>query len=67
MNLLKPENVADKLGISQSAFAGLQRREPSFPQPIKVTPKVFRWDEADIDTWLTNQKEEQHGKSERTG
>jgi len=57
MNLLKPEQVSAKLGISKAALQSFRRRESSFPAPIKVSPKVFRWDEQDIDRWLTHKKE----------
>jgi predicted DNA-binding transcriptional regulator AlpA len=59
MNLLKPEEVSEKLGITKAALPALRRREQSFPQPIRVSQKVLRWDEADIDKWLHNRKEKQ--------
>lgn len=62
MNLLKPEEVSEKLGITRSALIGLRRRYDNFPQPIKVSQKVFRWDEADIDSWLTAKKEREYGE-----
>jgi len=63
MNLLTPEEVSDKLGISKGALPSLRRREVSFPQPIRVSPKVLRWDEEDINFWLTNKKESTNGES----
>jgi predicted DNA-binding transcriptional regulator AlpA len=57
MNLLKPEEVSAKLGITKAALPALRRREESFPQPIRVSQKVLRWDEADIDNWLNSKKE----------
>ena len=56
MNLLKPEEVSEKLGITKAALPALRRREGSFPQPIRVSQKVLRWDEADIDNWLNAKK-----------
>lgn len=67
MNLLKPEEVSAKLGITKAALPALRRREDSFPQPIRVSQKVLRWDEDDIDNWLTAKKEREYGKSLRTG
>jgi len=67
MNLLKPIDVSTKLGITKGAFHNFRRREHSFPQPIAVSPKVFRWDEADIDRWLTAKKERTHGASATVG
>lgn len=67
MNLLKPEEVSEKLGITKAALPALRRREASFPQPIRVSQKVLRWDEADIDNWLSGKKESEYGESQRTG
>lgn len=57
MILLKPEEVSVKLGISKAALPALRLRDKTFPQPIKVSPRVLRWDEADIDEWLSQRKE----------
>jgi predicted DNA-binding transcriptional regulator AlpA len=63
MNLLTPEEVSEKLGISKGALPSLRRREVSFPQPIRVSPKVLRWDEEDINFWLVDKKESSNGES----
>lgn len=57
MRLLKPEEVSAKLGLNKPAFFALRRREKSFPAPVRMSPRVLRWDEAEIDNWLTKQKE----------
>mgnify|MGYP003143584004 len=64
MNLLRPNQVSEKLGISKGALPALRRRDSSFPQPIRVSQKILRWDEADINDWLTKKKESIDGKSE---
>lgn len=64
MNLLRPEEVSEKLGITKGALPALRRRENSFPQPIRVSQKVLRWDEEDINSWLLNKKESDNGESE---
>jgi predicted DNA-binding transcriptional regulator AlpA len=64
MNLLKPNQVSEKLGISKGALPALRRRDTSFPQPIRVSQKILRWDEDDINDWLTKKKESIDGKSE---
>lgn len=63
MNLLRPEEVSEKLGITKGALPALRRREASFPQPIRVSQKVLRWDEEDLDLWLFNKKESSNGES----
>jgi predicted DNA-binding transcriptional regulator AlpA len=67
MNLLKPEEVSEKLGITKAALPALRRRENSFPRPIRVSQKVLRWDEADIDQWLNAKKERNNGENMRVG
>jgi predicted DNA-binding transcriptional regulator AlpA len=57
MNLLKPEEVSVKLGITKAALPALRLRDKTFPQPIRVSERVLRWDEDDIDEWLKSRKE----------
>ena len=64
MKLLRPNEVSEKLGISKGALPALRRRDTSFPQPIRVSQKILRWDEDDINDWLTKKKESIDGKSE---
>jgi predicted DNA-binding transcriptional regulator AlpA len=67
MTLLTPEEVAAKLGLSRRAFPQLRYRDETFPDPIKLSEKVWRWYEEDIDKWVATKKEISDGKSERTG
>jgi predicted DNA-binding transcriptional regulator AlpA len=62
MKLLRPDEVSEKLGISKGALPALRRREVSFPLTIRVSQIVLRWDEADINDWLSNKKESIDGK-----
>ena len=64
MKLLKPNQVSEKLGITKGALPALRRRDSSFPQPIRVSQKILRWDEEDINDWLIKKKESIDGKSE---
>ena len=63
MKLLRPNEVSEKLGISKGALPALRRRDTSFPQPIRVSQKILRWDEDDINDWLTKKKESIDGES----
>ena len=63
MKLLKPNQVSEKLGITKGALPALRRRDSSFPQPIRVSQKILRWDEEDINDWLIKKKESIDGKS----
>jgi|VirMetMinimDraft_7_1064189.scaffolds.fasta_scaffold01545_4 predicted DNA-binding transcriptional regulator AlpA len=61
MKLLTPEEVATKLGLTKLSLKGLRLREKSFPAPVKLSTKVFRWDEVDIENWLETRKENTDG------
>jgi len=68
MVLLDPVQVQQKLGLATShALHQLRRREDSFPAPIRISPKVFRWDENDVNKWLTAKKEDYYGEDRRAG
>ena len=58
MVLLDTTQLSEKLGLSKGALHQLRRREASFPAPIKVSQKILRWDEVDIERWLTTKKKE---------
>jgi predicted DNA-binding transcriptional regulator AlpA len=64
MKLLRPDEVSEKLGISKGALPALRRRDDSFPPPIRVSQKVLRLDEADINEWLSKKKEIVYGEGE---
>jgi predicted DNA-binding transcriptional regulator AlpA len=64
MNLLNTVQLSKKLGMSTGGLHQLRKRETSFPEPIKVSPKILRWDETDIENWLNGKKKETtHGES----
>ena len=67
MTLLKHDEVLLKLNMTKPALQHLRRREDSFPQPIRLTQKVLRWDEAEIDNWISAKKESDDGKNSRIG
>ena len=57
MKLLKPEDVAIQLGITKAALRELRLRNKSFPPPIRVSERVLRWDETDINEWLNERRD----------
>lgn len=58
MKLLRPDEVAQRLGITRAALASLRRRDDSFPTPIRISQKVLRWREEDVEGWLLMREEE---------
>ena len=65
MILLDTTQLSEKLGLSKGALHQLRRREASFPPPIKVSQKILRLDENDIDRWLNTKKKESTNAGER--
>jgi len=52
--------------MTKVALHSLRSRSEKFPKPIRISQKVLRWDEADIDNWLTAKKESENGDNRRT-
>lgn len=50
--LLKLTEVADILGVSRWTVNRLVERDPSFPAPIRLSPRTPRWRQQDIDEYL---------------
>ena len=67
MALLNHDEVLLKLNMTKAGLYYLRRRDEGFPQPIRLSKKVLRWDEDRIDDWLTAKKESEDGKGIRIG
>ena len=65
MNLLTAEKVSEKLGVTKLALAQLRRRDASFPPPIRLSRKVLRWEEADIDNWVEGKRRDALAATEK--
>ena len=50
--MLKPVEVAARLGVTRGTVYKILKTDPSFPKPIHVTPSSPRWRPADLDTWI---------------
>ena len=50
--MLKPTEVAARLGITRGTLYKILAADPTFPRAIHVTPKNPRWREADVDAWI---------------
>ena len=50
--MLKPTEVAARLGITRGTLYKILKADPDFPRPIHITPKNPRWREGDIDAWI---------------
>jgi len=65
MKLLTHPEVLEALGMTKAAFVAFRKNNDDFPKPIRITERVLRWEEGDIDLWLTTKKESNHGEDSR--
>ena len=61
MKWLRPKAVAEKLGLSQTGFRLLQKRDGTFPKEVRISDRHVVFDEDDINRWMRAQM---HIKSE---
>jgi len=61
MPLLTDADVAAKLNMEVTQFKVFQRKNKTFPAAIRLTERTLRWDEDEVDTWLSAKKEEKNG------
>ena len=57
MNLLTVEDIASSLKVGKSTVWGLSRSDPTFPQPIKLSDRITRWLESDLEDWVLRHKQ----------
>ena len=50
--MMTVEEVAREISVSRTTIYKLRERDPSFPEPLYVTPKAVRWRRSDILAWL---------------
>lgn len=57
MNLIDVVRVAEKIYGSTSLVWKLLREDASFPKPVRLSKRVTRWIESDIDAWVLTKKQ----------
>ena len=57
MNLLTVEAVASALKVHKVAVWRLSRSDPTFPKPIKLSDRITRWLESDLEDWVLRHKQ----------
>lgn len=54
--LLDPQAISDKLGITRTHFYKIVSRQPDFPRPcIVLSQKMRRWKATDFNAWIDKQ------------
>lgn len=54
--ILRPAEVAKRLGVSRSTLYSWDRSLPGFPKKIKLGPQVSGWRWSEITAWLDSRK-----------
>ena len=57
MNLLTVEDGASSLKVGKSTVWELSRSDPAFPKPIKLSDRITRWLESDLEDWVLRHKQ----------
>ena len=57
MNLLRVEDVASSLKVGKSTVWESPRSDPAFPKPIKLSDRITRWLESDLEDWVLRHKQ----------
>lgn len=57
MNLLTVEAVASALKVHKVTAWRLSRSDPTFPKPIKLSNRITRWLESDLEDWVLRHKQ----------
>jgi predicted DNA-binding transcriptional regulator AlpA len=52
MNLMTPDEVAELLRIERRAFMRSIAKQPDFPAPVRLGPRILRWKFDEVQLWL---------------
>jgi predicted DNA-binding transcriptional regulator AlpA len=52
IDLMTPEEVAEKLKMERRKFLRTVANQPGFPAPVRLSKRILRWHAEDIDTWV---------------
>lgn len=54
--LLTARDVCEELAISRATLYRLRRRDPTFPDPFYLGPRLVRWRKPDLDRWVDSRR-----------
>jgi len=58
MRIIRDTLVAERIGCrSRASVWRIARRDPTFPQPVKVSGGITGWVEHEVDAWLQRRVE----------
>jgi predicted DNA-binding transcriptional regulator AlpA len=50
--LLTPDEVASQLKIERRSFLRTVAKQPDFPAPIRIGPRILRWHAEHVAQWI---------------
>jgi predicted DNA-binding transcriptional regulator AlpA len=50
--LMTPDEIADKLKMERRAFMRTVAKQPDFPAPVRLGPRILRWHADMIEQWI---------------
>jgi predicted DNA-binding transcriptional regulator AlpA len=56
VRLIKSKEVATRAGVSVSVFRYFLRTDPTAPEVIRLSRRVIRFDEDDVDRWINSKR-----------
>jgi predicted DNA-binding transcriptional regulator AlpA len=62
MQLIDTKGVARKLSIHPNRVYVFLREDATFPKPFKLTRKMNRWVESEVEEWIRHKKGETDGE-----
>jgi prophage regulatory protein len=66
MKIIRDQLVADKIGAKSRATPWrLVKSDPDFPRPLKVSPGITGWVEAEVDDYLQKKVNDSRGARPR--
>lgn len=55
MHIISIDEIAKKFGMPKSTAYRIAKNHPTFPAPLHLSTRTFRWVEEDIDAWVARE------------
>ena len=57
LNIIRPGAFRAKLGVGNTLFYELKRKDPKFPKPVVLGPRARGYIESDADAYIESKRE----------
>lgn len=51
-DLMTPDEIAAKLKIERRSFLRTIAKQPDFPSPVRLGPRIVRWQADQVEQWV---------------